>query len=181
LAAVLSGIQHTTGDLTIWSDSAYVVLGAAKGWGKFMTNNQDLWGEVRESLSTREGSVTVIKVKGHATKTDVLAGRSTDRKAYMNDKADEQAGQGADRAQLPPSVTEAIQLIMTNTKMVQRRLTLIARIKFGEKRKEFVRPAKEPRCKAVPRWEQVFLARAAASDHRVLRFGPGQGQAKCII
>jgi ribonuclease HI len=44
LAAVLSGIQHTTGDLTIWSDSAYVVMGAAKEWGIRMTNNQDLWG-----------------------------------------------------------------------------------------------------------------------------------------
>ena len=45
LAAVLSGVQQTTGPLTRWSDSVYVVLGASQGWGLRMTNNQDVWGQ----------------------------------------------------------------------------------------------------------------------------------------
>ena len=61
LAAVLAGVQQTAGPLTIWSDSAYVVLGASKGWGIKMTNNQDLWGAVRERLASHPGSVRVLQ------------------------------------------------------------------------------------------------------------------------
>jgi ribonuclease HI len=181
LAAVLSGIQHTTGDLTIWSDSAYVVMGAAKEWGKIMSNNQDLWGEVRESLKNRPGLVLVLKVKGHSTSSDIQKGLSTVRKAYMNDRADEQAGQGASRAQLPPSVTQAIEDLMAKAKKVHKRLVEVAQIRFGEKRREFVKPPRPAQSRAVPRWEQVFLARSAESEHQVLRFGPNKSQARCTI
>ena len=115
LAAVLSGIQHTTGDLTIWSDSAYVVGGSIKGWGNRMPNNQDLWGEIRETLKHRQGSVQVRKVKGHSTSEDIQAGLSTVRKAYLNDCADTQAGEGASRAQLPPSVTQKVEALAVKT------------------------------------------------------------------
>jgi ribonuclease HI len=109
LAAVPAGVQQTSGPLTTWSDSAYVVLGASKGWGIKMTNNQDLWGAVRERLASRPGIVQVIKVKGHATPLDVKQGLSTARQVFMNDCADTQAGLGASRAQLPPNVAKSIE------------------------------------------------------------------------
>ena len=99
----------------------------------------------------------------------------------MNDQADEQAGKGAARAQLPPSVTQAIEELMTRAKQVQCRLVEVAQIKFGEKRKEFVRPPRTIPLRVVPRWEQVFLTRPAESDHQIVRFGPNKSQARCTV
>jgi hypothetical protein len=99
----------------------------------------------------------------------------------MNDRADEQAGQGASRAQLPPSVTQAIEDLMAKATKVHRRLVEVAQIRFEEKRQEFERPPRPAPSRVVPRWEQVFLARATSSEHQVLRFGPRKSQARCTI
>jgi hypothetical protein len=146
-----------------------------------MTNNQDLWGEVRESLKRRAGTVKVLKVKGHSTALDIQKGLSTVRKAFMNDCADAQAGEGAARAQLPPSVTLEVEALMEKATKVHRRLLTVAQIRFGENRHEFVRtPPQAPKA-TRPRWEKVFLTRAAESDHQVVRFGPRGSKAKCSI
>ena len=69
---------------------------------------------------------------------------------------------------------------MDKATKVHKRLAEVAQIRFSEKRKEFVRP---PRpigpTRTVPRWEQVFLARAEASEHQVFRHGPNKSEAKC--
>ena len=182
LAAVLSGVQQTTGNLTIWSDSAYVVQGASQGWGLRMSNNQDLWGAVRERLTTRPGRVQVLKVKGHATPTDVKEGRATARQAFLNDCADTQAGLGAAQAQLPPNIASAVLEIMSKATQVHKRLAAVSQVLFERKRKEFVKPPRPliaPR--VLPRWEQVFLARAMASEHRVVRHGPRRTRAICTV
>jgi ribonuclease HI len=182
LAAVLAGVQQTSGPLTIWSDSAYVVLGASKGWGIKMTNNQDLWGAVRERLANRPGIVQIIKVKGHATPLDVKKGLSTARQAFMNDCADTQAGLGASKAQLPPNVAKSVEALMAMATKVHKRLAEVAQTRFGEKRKEFVKPPRpNGPTKTVPRWEQVFLSRASTSEHKVFRYGPHRSEARCSI
>jgi ribonuclease HI len=182
LAAVLSGIQQTTGDLTIWSDSAYVVLGASQGWGLRMKSNQDLWGAVRDRLASRPGTVQVLKVKGHATPADVKKGLATARQAFLNDCADIQAGLGASSAQLPPNTALAVLDLMAKATQVHKRIAEVAQVLFELKRKEFVRPARPPGpLRTLPRWEQVFLARAAASEHKVIRHGPRRAQARCTI
>ena len=76
-----------------------------------MTNNQDLWGAVRDRLANLEGLVQVIKVKGHATPVHVSKGLATARQADLNDCADIQAGTGAGRAQLPPNVAQAAEAL----------------------------------------------------------------------
>ena len=146
-----------------------------------MTNNQDLWGEARDILKTRPVLVSIIKVKGHSTPLDIQMGRSTIRKAYMNDQADDQAGKGAARAQLPPSVTQVIEALVLKSKRVHSRLVEVAQVRFAEKRKDFVKPPRSIPRPVVPRWEKVFLARAANSDHRVVRFGPSKSQVKCTL
>jgi ribonuclease HI len=182
LAAVLSGIQQTIGDLTIWSGSAYVVLGSAQGWGLRMKNNQDLWGAVRDRLASRPGTVQVLKVKGHATSADVKKGLATARQAFLNDCADTQAGLGAVSAQLPPDTALAVLALMAKATQVHKRIAEVAQVLFELKRKEFVKPARPPGpLRTLPRWEQVFLARAAASEHQVIRQGPSRGLARCTI
>jgi hypothetical protein len=145
-----------------------------------MSNNQDLWGAVRERLADREGTVQALKVKGHATPTDVKKGLSTSRKAFMNDCADIQAGLGASKAQLPPNIATAVLEMMDKATKVHKRLAEVAQVRFGEKRYDFVKPPKPPGpTRIVPRWEQVFLARAEASEHQVFRHGFKMSQAKC--
>ncbi len=53
LNAALAALIYTSRDLIIWPDSAYVVDGVKKAWGKFSKTNQDLWSEAREILLTR--------------------------------------------------------------------------------------------------------------------------------
>ena len=70
---------------------------------------------------------------------------------------------------------------MKKATKVHHRLLAIAHIRFEEKRLEFVRPpANAPNVKR-PRWEQVFISRATASEHQVLRFGPCGSKARCSI
>ena len=65
---------------------------------------------------------------------------------------------------------------------VHQRLVEVAQIRFNGKRKEFVKPPMPDRpTRKIPRWEQVFLSRAAASEHKVFRHGPGGSEAKCSI
>jgi hypothetical protein len=147
-----------------------------------MKNNQDLWGAVRDRLASRPGTVQVLKVKGHATPADVKKGLATARQAFLNDCADIQAGLGASNAQLPPNVALAVLELMAKATGVHKRLAEVAQVLFELKRKEFVKPDRPPGpLRILPRWEQVFLARAAASDHQVIRHGPRRGQARCTL
>jgi hypothetical protein len=62
---------------------------------------------------------------------------------------------------------------------VHKRLVEVAKTRFGEKRQEFVRPPRSNGpTRTVPRWEQVFLSRAATSEHKVFRYGPHRSEAK---
>jgi hypothetical protein len=99
----------------------------------------------------------------------------------MNDCAVIQAWLGASRAQLPPSVAKSIEDLMAKATKVHKRLVEVAQIRFEEKRKDFIKPPRPVPPRVTPRWEQVFLARAAASEHKVLRYGPHKAEAKCTI
>ena len=100
----------------------------------------------------------------------------------MNDCADIQAGLGASTAQLPPNVAKSVEELMALATAVQQRLAEEALSRFGEKRKEFIKPPKpDGPVKTVPRWEQVFLSRASTSEHKVFRHGPNRSEAKCSI
>ena len=67
-----------------------------------------------------------------------------------------------------------------NRKKVHNRLVEVAQVRFAEKT-DFVKPPRSIPRPVVPRWEKVFLARAANSDHRVIRFGPSKSQVKCTL
>ena len=58
----------------------------------------------------------------------------------MNDCADAQAGMGASRAQLPPNVAKSVEDLMDRAIKVHKRLAEVAQTRFGEQRKEFVKP-----------------------------------------
>ena len=85
-----------------------------------MTNNQDLWGAVRDRLGSRPGPVQVLKVKGHATQADVKKGLAAARQAFLDDCADIQAGLGASNAQLPPNIASAVSELMGKARQVDR-------------------------------------------------------------
>ena len=92
--------------MEIRTDSKYVYDGFRTNLQKWKTNgwrkagravcNTDLWMELREILGNREAdSVSMRKVKGHASADDVSKGLATPEDKWGNDKADELAGYGA--------------------------------------------------------------------------------------
>eukprot|EP00973_Karenia_brevis_P052414 7282465-Karenia_brevis.AAC.1 len=106
LAALLDAVQSDARNLEIRSDSQYVVNGFNKhmdrwrqsGWcnGSRPVSNVDIWQELDTALHQRsDGSVRVVKVKGHASWEDVSTGKVTFADKCGNDKADELAVLGA--------------------------------------------------------------------------------------
>ena len=76
------------------------------GWRKVL--RADLWKQLLDILQLRGDSVTVSKVKGHATVEDVQKGVVTSRDTHGNDSADVLANAAAQSISFPPRIVHEI-------------------------------------------------------------------------
>ena len=114
LSAVLHVLKNEPRPVHIKTDSAYALRGClvhrfawfADGWQKVL--HADLWKQLHDILQMRGDSVTVSKVKGHATFEDVQKGVVTSRDKHGNDGADSLANSAAESISLPPHMVHEI-------------------------------------------------------------------------
>ena len=99
LWGVLQALRHAMPPVTIWVDNAGVVDGFGRGRSWCVDSARpaaDLWCLVWDKVDDLGGEgIKVVKTKGHATKADVEAGRSTWWHQAGNEHADHFAKRGS--------------------------------------------------------------------------------------
>ena len=127
LAAIIYAAKNEPRTLHIKSDSAYVVNGCSKhrhAWAAlnwYRIKHAVLWKELHLLIESRSmDSVTISKVKGHASHRDVKQGKVKMQDKLGNDGADTLATTGAAAHALPPHVVRRVMLRFAVAEDVQR-------------------------------------------------------------
>ena len=130
LLAVIRVLEVESRPVHIKTDSQYVCRGcgsceawAADRWRK--VHNSDLWQRLHKLLQTRRSHFHISKVKGHASRSDVLKGRVKAEDKHGNDSADTLARAGAALHALPPAVVHAAKHRHAVAESVQRMMVEI--------------------------------------------------------
>ena len=133
LAVVLTCLRDPR-PLDICSDSEYVCKGVAssKSWTQcgWQHGHADLWNCLAHELCGRDSHVCVSWVKGHATRVDVLRGRSTEEDKRGNDGADELARAGARLHHVSAEVVASAKERRRAAVNVQRMMLCILKARF---------------------------------------------------
>ena len=125
LLAVIRVLQIENRPVHVKTDSKYVLDGclrnrfawAAMQWRR--VSNADLWKQLHSLLQKRAASFRITKVKGHATASDVAAGRVAFLDKFGNDAADALARKGAAIHAPSKDIVRAVRHRFAVTKSVQ--------------------------------------------------------------
>ncbi|CAK0839124.1 unnamed protein product, partial [Prorocentrum cordatum] len=117
-------LKHTQGDLIVVTDSAYLIRGYHRGPRRRARSNRRLWAELWRVLGARTGQVKFLKVKSHATDPEVRA-RFPAWALYVNEQADEFAGQAAASAAVPQDLVDRVLALDTLAEQVRGRLAAV--------------------------------------------------------
>ncbi|CAK0873241.1 unnamed protein product [Prorocentrum cordatum] len=117
-------LKHTQGDLIVVTDSAYLISGYHRGPRRRARSNRRLWAELWRILGARTGQVQFLKVKSHAADPEVRA-RFPAWALYVNEQADEFAGQAAASAAVPQDLVDRVLALDTLAEQVRGRLAAV--------------------------------------------------------
>ena len=126
LYALLFLLQHTTGDLLIFSDWKSVVKGFNRPrWKTITSDNCDLWSDIWTICDQRADRIVLRKLKAHATEQHLASGLISPIAFVGNHLADTAARLGADAHEISATLADPLGWIDQATWLIQKRLIAV--------------------------------------------------------
>ena len=153
LYAILQVLEHTTGDITIWSDCWYTAQGfASKRWQLRICKHWRFWQLIYLQLEGRQ--VQLKWTKAHVQAKHLLAGAVKALSVFGNEIADNLAKAGAGLARAAPAQAASLDFIEGRVHLIRSRLIAIQRMAMDHYRESLKCPT---------------LGQPSASDYRCVR------------